>query len=244
MHLARRLCLLALVAVALTGCRLGVSAQIEVARDGSGEAVLVVSLDEALLSELDELAIDPTAELTAVAAAVPTWDLSRTTDGDGGLVLTLRRPADDPQELTDAFRELTAGLTDTDPALAVDLDVDVDDAGAAEVSGTVQLRTPIGPGVVTDEAAAAELAALAADTVDATLVVTLPGEITDSDADEVEGARATWTVPPGEPRTVQATAAAPSSWSPEQLAAVVAGVLLLVSAAVIATVLWRRRRTA
>lgn len=242
MHLARRLCLLALAAVALTGCRLGVSAQVDVARDGSGEAALVVTLDEALLAELDELAIDPTAELTAVAAEAPDWDLTRATDDDGGLVLTLRRGGDDPDELTDAFRELTAGLSETDPALAVDLDLDVDEAGAAEVSGTIELRTPIGPGVVTDEAAAAELAALAVDTVDASLVVTLPGEITASDADEVEGSRAAWTVAAGEPRTVRATAAAPNGWPPEQIAAVAAGALVLVSAVIVAIVLWRRRR--
>lgn len=107
----------------------------------------------------------------------------------------------------------------------------------------MELRTPIGPGVVTDDAAAEDLAQLARDTVDATLVVSLPGEITTSDADEVDGSTLTWVVAPGDaPRPVTATAAAPTGWATETIVAVAALVLMLLSAGVIAVVLRRRRR--
>lgn len=231
---------LALIALLATGCRLGVSAETHVERDGTGTAALVVTLDEALLDELDALDVDPTAELSAAAATVPEWRLSREVTDDDALVITLRRDAGTPQELTDAFRELTSGLHETDPALAVDLELDVDEDGAARLDGTVQLRTPIGPGVVTDEVGAEEMAELAATSVDATLVVSLPGPVTASNADRVEGSALTWQVEPGPPRSVTAESAAPTTWPVETIVVVAAAVLLVISAVVLA-VLFRRR---
>jgi hypothetical protein len=95
---------------------------------------------------------------------------------------------------------------------------------------------------VTDDAAADELAALAAETVDARLVVTFPGGVDDADADEVDGRTATWTLEPGPPRPVTATASAPSPWTPERIAGLAAGVLVVVSAVAIGVVLVRRRQ--
>lgn len=238
----RTLCSLALVAVLAAGCRLGVSAEVDVERDGSGAAALVVTLDEALVEELDALDVDPTAELTAAAAAVPEWQLSREVTDDGALVLTLRREVGTPQELTDAFRELTSGLLETDPALAVDLALDVHEDGAADLDGTVELRAPIGPGVVTEEVGTDEMAELAATSVDATLVVSLPGPVTESDADVVEGSTLTWRVEPGEPRSVSARSAAPTTWPVETIVVVAAAVLLAISAVVLAVLFRRRRR--
>jgi hypothetical protein len=237
----RPLAVLALLAALLAGCRLGVSAEVEVARDGSGTAALVVAFDAELLEELDALAVDPTAELSAAAAADPAWELERRTDDAGGLTLHLHREAADPAELTGALRDLTAGLRDEDPALVVDLDLVVDEDGAAELSGTLELRPPIGPGVVVDEPEAAALAELVETSVDARLVVTFPGSVIASDADRVEGSTATWEVRPGEPRPVDAQAAAPTGWPVETVVAVLAGVLLVVSAVVLAVVLRRRR---
>ncbi|MEX0836580.1 MAG: hypothetical protein WD010_10840, partial [Nitriliruptor sp.] len=133
------------------------------------------------------------------------------------------------------------GLTDTDPALAVDLDLEVDDEGAAQLDGTVQLRTPIGPGLLTDEVTEADLAELAARTVDAALVVTLPGPVTDHDADEIDGSTLTWRVAPGDPRPVTAASAAPEGLTPEQVAALVGGALVLVGLAAVTVVVVRRR---
>lgn len=238
----RTLCSLALVAVLAAGCRLGVSAEVDVERDGSGTAALVVRLDDALVEELDALDVDPTAELTAAAAAVPDWQLSRAVTDDDALVLTLHRETDTPQELTDAFRELTSGLLETDPALAVDVALDVGEDGAASLDGTVELRTPIGPGIVTEEVGSEEMAEQAAASVDATLVVSLPGPVVESNADVVEGSTLTWRVEPGEPRSVTARSAAPTTWPVETIVVVVAAVVLVVSAVVLAVLLRRRGR--
>lgn len=239
----RTICLIAVVATLLAGCRLGVRAEVDVARDGTGTAAVVVTLDAALLAELDELAVDPTAELSAAVRADDAWELERRTSDAGGLELTLRRTADDPAELTDAFRELSAGLSEDDPALLVDLDLVVDEEGAATLSGTLELRPPAGPGVVVDEEASAALAELVAQSVDADLVVSLPGPVTTHDADRVDGSTLTWKVTPGQPRELAAEASAPRGWPLETVVAVVAGLLVLLSAVVVAVVVRRRRRT-
>ncbi|MEX1176971.1 MAG: hypothetical protein WEB09_00785 [Nitriliruptor sp.] len=241
MRCLRPIVAVALLTLALTGCRLGVRAEVSVARDGSGSIAMAATLDRALLDELDELDVDPTAELTAAAVSATEWQVARATGEDGSLTITLERDADGPDELTAALRELTDGLAETDPALAIDLDLDVDDAGAAQVEGTVELRTPIGPGVVTDDAAAAELEDLAADTIDAELVITLPGPITTADADTVDGRTAVWQVEPGAPVAVTAGADAPTGLTDQQLAAIAGGVLLVVVAAGLVAVALRRR---
>lgn len=240
----RTLCVLALLAVVASGCRLGVGAEVEVTRDGSGSAALALTLDAELLAALDDLALDPTAELTAVAATEPAWELTREATDDGALELTLRRDADDPDALTDALRELTAGLDERDPALLVDLDLTVDEDGAAELAGQAQLRPPVGPGVLTDDAAAAELEQLTTDHVDATLTVTLPGPVTATDADAVEGTTSTWSLTPGEARTVSARSAPPPVWPPERIAVVAAAAALAAAVLALVVVLWRRRRRA
>jgi hypothetical protein len=241
----RPVALLALLAVLLAGCRLGIGAEVEVERDGSGTAAVAFDLDPELLDELDELGVDPTAELTAAASQVPEWDLIRTVDEDGSLQVTLTREAVDPDALTEAFEELTAGLTDDDPALLVDLDLAVDDEGAATLSGSAQLRPPVGPGVVLDdEAAATEFDARVAEAVDAVLTVTLPGPIEDDDADEVDGSTLTWRLPVGQERSVMATSAPPPWWSGTWLLVPGAALLIVLSLAALAWVVVRRRRAA
>jgi hypothetical protein len=237
----RTVCLLGVLVVLLAGCRLGVDAEVTLERDGSGTAALVLRLDEGLLGELDALGVDPTAELSAAAAAAPAWELERTAPEDGGLVLALRRDAATPEELTDALRELTAGLDDADPALVTDLDLRLEGDGAAALDGSLVLRPPIGPGVVADEETARELADLVATSVDATLTVTLPGEVDRADADRVDGRSATWQVRPDEPRTVMARSAAPTGWERDAVVLVVGVALLLVSGAVLLVVARRRR---
>lgn len=241
MHRSRPVVLLALLAAVLGGCRLGVHAEVEVDRDGGGTAAVVFALDRALLDELDELGVDPTAELTAAAARAPRWQLTRRS-ADGDLTVTLARDATEPDSLADAFAELTGGLAEADPALLADLDLTVDDDGASSLAGTAQLRPPAGPGLVLDDPD--ELAAFeeqVAETVDASLTVTLPGPIEDDDADRRDGRTLTWDLEPGEERTVTATASAPPWWAEPWVWAVAAGVLgaLLVAALVW---WWRRRR--
>jgi hypothetical protein len=242
-HRSRPVVLLALLAVVLGGCRLGVRAEVEVERDGSGTASIVFELDRALLAELDELGVDPTAELTAAAARAPGWELTRRS-ADGDLTVTLSRDATEPGTLADAFEELTGGLAEADPALLIDLDLAVDEDGASTLGGTAQLRPPIGPGVVLDDPdALAAFEEQVADTVDASLTVTLPGPVEEDDADRREGRTLTWDLEPGEERTVTATASAPPWWEEAWVWAAAAGAL---GALLVAALLWwwlRRRRS-
>lgn len=241
MSVLRHSVVLALLALVAAGCRLTVGAEVVVDRDGSGSAALVFALDGELVAELDALDVDPTAELTAAVAATPSWELSRERTPSDGLVLTLRRSADEAQELTDAFRELTAGLSDDDPALVVDLDLDVDAEGAAELSGEALLRPPVGPGEVVDDEASAALIEQVRTSTEATLTVELPGPVTASDADGVDGRTLTWKLPVDEPRSVSASASAPTGPSTEVLVAIGAGVLLVLAIGAVTWALRRRR---
>ncbi|MTV26519.1 hypothetical protein FTX61_14015 [Nitriliruptoraceae bacterium ZYF776] len=234
------LALLGVVAVVLAGCRVTVTAGAQLDRDGSGRATLTLHLDEALLTELDRLELDPTAELTVVAEEVDDWQLERETVDDG-LALTLARDVGSPEELAAAFAELAAGLSEDDPALLVDLDVAVVD-GASTVTGEVALRPPAGPGTISDDpdVAATEAAAMAAavtEHVDARFELTLPATPETHDADEVTGTTLRYDVAVGAPREVTASAPAPGTPPTEVLVTAAAAALLAVGA----LVLWRRR---
>lgn len=237
---------LVVLALLVTGCRLTVTAGVEVDRDGSGQAVLSLHLDEAMLTELDRLEVDPTAELTAAAEEVDGWEVIRESADDGGLVVTVQRPVATPAELGGAFRELTGGLSDDDPAVLVDLDVTVDVEGAATVDGEVELRAPAGPGLVDPDpdvaaAEAAEMVALVTEHVSAHLELRLPAAPSEHDADTVDGATLRYDLAVGEVRTVTARAPAPGGPPPELLLAAGAGTLVLVAALLTLFVIRRRR---
>jgi hypothetical protein len=213
--------------------------------DAAGRVAVAVVLraDPAALETLDGLGVDPTAELAAVGE-VPGWTVTRTTDPDGGLQVRMEHERTDPATATAAMRELRAGLAAGDPALLVDLDLDVDEAGAADLSGRVQLRPAATPGATLDGEplgpTGEELASLTAQAVEASLQVRFAGRVVDHDADAADGGVLRWTVPVGEDRTVHARAAAPTRWRAWALPAT-AGVALLLAAAL--TVGMRRRRS-
>jgi len=249
----RRLRLAALFACALTlaGCRLGVTGQLTVERDGSGVVGLVLALDRDAVARLDELELDPFAELTAAAVDADGWQVSRSGD-EGGVTVRLAHAAPDPQSMTDALRELTAGLSDDDPALLVDLDLEVAADGAARLDGTAGLRPPTTSGALRDGdpvgPAGEELAALVDDAVTATLEVGLPGPVAQHDADAATGGglfatsatqTLTWDLPVGDVRAVTARSDAPPLLSPPVIAGIAAGGLLLLG---LVTWKWRRRR--
>ena len=240
------LVLFGVLAFVLAGCRLGVSGELSIDRDGSATAEVILAVDAAGLAELDELGVDPTAELAAAAGRVQTWQVTRDVPEEGGLVVRLSRPAADAAAAAAAFRELSAGLTASDPALLIDLDVDVDEEGAVRIDGTATFRAPAPRGATVDgEPAgpgAAELETLTARAVDARFRVTVPGELVEHDADTVEGRTATWDLEVGPTRTVTAVAAAPTG-VPAELVLVGAAVLGLVVLGALAW-WWRHRRRA
>lgn len=220
----------------LSGCELATRAVLDVGDDGSGSVAVEVRMDEGLLTALDELEIDPTAELTAVVAEDPAWRLEREARGEG---LALRAVRDDVDDPAAALAELADGLSDEDPGLLIDLEVDVDGDGRVEVQGSAQLRGPVAPGVVDDEGEPvgpdrAELQELTAAHVTAELEVSLPGRVVGHDADQADGATMRWSLPPDAVVPVRAVAM-PHTIPPEvlwvgggalALAAVAAGVAI------------------
>lgn len=236
---------LAVLALALSGCRIAVTGGLTIADDGVSVAEVELVADRDALAVLDELGVDPTAELAAAAGQSPDWQVTRQAQEDGSLAVRLRRTTPDAEAAADALRELSSGLADADPALLVDLDVDVDGEGAVELAGEVGLRPPATPGASVDGVPvgpdADELARLTADAVRARFTVTVPGQVEDHDADLVDGRTAVWELAGGEPRRIHLAASAPSSW-PD---------LVLVGGAAAAAILlagslwwWARRRRA
>jgi hypothetical protein len=238
------LVLLGVLAFVLAGCRFGVTGELTIDRDGTATAEVVLAVDAAALAELDALGVDPTAELAAAAGRVPAWQVTREVLEEGGLVVRLSRPTADAEAAADAFRELSAGLAEADPALLIDLDVHVDAEGAVRVDGTATFRAPATPGATLDGEPAGpgpdELDSLTAQAVDASFRLTVPGELLEHDADTVEGRTASWELAVGRSRAVTAVAAAPTGVPTE---------LLLVGLVVVALVAlsglvwsWHRRR--
>ena len=234
----------ALLAVVLlaAGCRLDLAADVEVGTDG-GVARLTLALDGGLVAELDALAVDPTAELEAAAAEVEGWDVQRSRRDDGSLDVTLERSVEDASELGPAFRELTAGLADEDPALELDLDVRPGPDAEVAVDGQARLRPPATAGAAIDGdpvgPTGQDLVELMEEHVTAQVAVTLPGEVIDHTGGERDGRTITWEV--GADETVQiAAAAAPAPWwrslPPWALPAAATAVVLVLGA------VWLRRR--
>jgi hypothetical protein len=214
---------------------------LDVAEDGSGTVAVDLRMDERLVAELDDLGLDPAAELSAVVAEDPDWRLQRQAEGEGLRLRAVREETDDP---AGALAALSEGLADDDPALEFDLDIDVDEEGRVALSGTAELRTPTLPGAADADGEAigpdaARLRTLMAEHVTAELQVTLPGRVVGHDADQVDGATMRWSLPPDASVQLRATST-PHVVPPEVL--VVGGGALALAAAAGAVALALRRR--
>jgi hypothetical protein len=235
--------LLLAIVLLLSGCRFDVAADLTIARDGGAAVGLELRVDPEALTRLDDLGVDPTAELAAAAGQVPDWEVTRTADEDGSLTVRLTRSTLDAASAAAALRELSAGLVEADPALVIDLDIEVDEDTAVRLDGTAQLRPPATAGVTVDGEPlgpdADTLARMTADAVDARFSVTVPGELQQHDADTVDGRTATWYLEAGEARRIHATASAPTDTTRWLLAGGAAVLLLLVVGLL---VWWSRRR--
>lgn len=224
-----------LVTLVLSACRLDATADVVVAADGSGSLAVAVELDRDTADRL-------TAGGLSLAPAEPvgwTVDEQVTDDGHG---VTMDAAFDDPAALATLVDGLAAGIDDQDPSLLSSMELDVAADGAVRLDGTAGLRVPSSAGAdVAGWPTADELVALArSEDVTATLRVTFPGDVTDSNASLVAGNTATWELPVGDQVDVRATAAAPSVWASAWIAWAAAGVAVLLVVAVVAR--WRRRR--
>lgn len=210
------------LALALTGCRLGVGTEVDVARDGSATVAVRVRVDGALRAELERLGVDPRVDLDLALADDRTWARSEEVDADGGLVLGFARRVADVADLGDVLRGLADGLAPEDPALVVDLEALPGRRGAVRVAGTVSIRPPAVAGAVRDGQpvgpAGDDLAALTDEVVDATFRLRVPGAIVRHDADRIEGRTLVWDVPVGAERTIDLEAAPAPWWAPSRVA--------------------------
>jgi hypothetical protein len=238
------LLLLLAVALLLSGCRFDVAADLTISRDGAATATLELRADPEALTRLDVLEVDPTAELATAAGQVPDWEITRVMDEDGSLTVRLTRSTVDAASAADALRELSAGLDEADPALLLDLDIDVGEDGSVRLDGTAELRPPATAGVTVDGEPvgpdAGALDRMTAEAVDASFSVTVPGELRQHDSDTVDGRTATWNLEAGEARPIQATASAPTDTTLWLLAGGAAALLLLAVGVLVRW--WRRRR--
>jgi hypothetical protein len=244
-----RALLLAVLVVALSGCRLDVIAPITLHADGTSTAGLSVRFDPRLLAELDAVGVDPTAELSAVVAAEEAWSLERTRDEDGALTVAIRREVADDAELAATYAALSSGLVAEDPALELALEVDRDEQGGVTLAGTGSFRPPLGVGLEVDGVPvgedAAALAALVEETVEVGLEVRMPGVVTSHDGVALDRSTVRVDLEPGVERRFSISSDPPSWWAslpidlPVLLGAMALAVLLVGTVMVL---LGRRRR--
>jgi len=221
----RRLAALVLAtAMLLAGCRVDVATEVDVAPNGSGDLAITVDVDAETAANLAAVGV------SLRPSAVAGWQSDEVTS-DEGLRVVLKTTFDTAGELSARVAELGEGLDDEDPAVLRDVVLTVADDGSAQFDAVAGLLLPSSAGA--DAAGfptAAELRELAAD-MTATLVVTLPGSVSSSNATSVDGATATWDLPVGTMVAVTAVADAPSLWQQGWVpwaAAIAAGVVVLV----------------
>ena len=212
-----RLLLLLVAAGVLAGCRLDLVAPIELDADGSAIVGLSARFDPRMLAELDDLGVDPTAELGAVAAADEAWELERRREEDGSLTVAVTRTLADDAEVGQTYRQLVAGLSEADPALELDVEVVRDDAGGVELAGTALLRPPSTSGLVVDGEevgdGAEALAELVADSVAARVEVRVPGVVAEHDGVRLDARTVRFELEPGERRAISVRSEPPSWWA-------------------------------
>lgn len=227
----------------VSGCRLDLVTTAEVERDGSGTLALSVRLDDALLTELDDLAIDPTVEVTALASELEGWELERTVDDEAAITITLTRRFTEASEVGPALRQLSSGLADADPALLIDLDLDVADDGSARLDGAVAFRAPMTVGAEVDGEVLGpstdELAEMTSEVVHPRLEVAMPGPVDQHDADRVDGRTLSWDISVGQARDVAARSGSPALYEQPWLWAVAGAAIAMILIVLLAL---RRRR--
>ncbi|MFP4310821.1 MAG: LppM family (lipo)protein [Nitriliruptoraceae bacterium] len=242
--------LVALLTLILSGCRLDLVAPIEITPNGAATAGLSVRFDARLLAELDALGVDPTAELGAAVAADPAWQLVRTREEGGELVVALTRQLPDPAAVGQVYRDLVAGLSPEDPALVLDVEVEPLEDGGHRVSGTALLRPPATSGLEVDGEPigpdAQELESLVAEHVTAAVEVRFPGEVVSHDGVALDRSSVRFDLEPGRSRALTAVGAPPAWWARLSLdmttwLVLAGGLVLLVGAGLVLSA--RRRAT-
>lgn len=245
---------LVVAVVALTGCRLDVTADLTIEPDGTGELVVTAVADDELVARKPGLADDLRLD-DAVAAG---WVVQGPTapEEGGGLTLTLRHPVTSAAEATNLLASL--GPPFSGVTLERTLGPEGSNEATTSLSGQLQLTGGFDAFADSDLLAAvggtpfaADLAATGAtpaESVSVTFRADLPGEVESTTGDAADGALE-WQAPlDGQGLDVATTTAqrpdSGSSWAGpvSMLALVLLVVWVLVSIVVIVLVVRARQR--
>lgn len=233
--LVRRCVVVAVLAVVLAACRVGVATEIEVGADGSGALVISVQVDAETADTLTTLG------LSLRPPAVAGWQSDETVSDEFHEVVVSTQFAS-AQELAVRVEELSAGLDEEDPAVLRDVVLMVAEDGAATFDGLAGLQLPSSAGADAPGWPTAEELRTMADDVTASLQVTFPGTVETSNASTVAGRTATWDLTVGTLVPVSARSAAPSVWQQDWVRWTVIGVGVLVLLTVVVLARRSRRR--
>lgn len=189
--------------VLLSACELRADLGVTVGRDGAGELVVTLDVDEELAAAAAAADIDPFADVVeAAAAAADSWSAARAGEG-----VTLRTAFDSPAALTQRSARLAAELDAAELRPLEPLHVEVDDDRITFRGGAALMPTAAVDelGYPVDEAAA-----VLSDAVTYQVGVTMPGEILEASAGgRVAERTVTWEVPAGGRVDLRAVAVRP-----------------------------------
>ena len=230
--------LLCVVALVCTGCQLRLRIDVDVNRNGGGLFALAVAADEELMSLATDAGADPLGDLAARGEElVEGWRVSDETDDAGARTVTLSAPFEDPEQFAALTREVSAALDADEATLLEPLRLAVDEE--VRLTGGAAAR----PGRAVREYGLSRKAAVRridqAEAFDYDVTVTLPGEVTSSNATGERDGALLWEVPVGERVEIAAASTRPGPPILKAVGGAVAG------AAVAGVVLWllaRRRR--
>jgi len=169
--------LVALLAVLISGCRAEVRLLLDVSEDGSGTVTAEVGINNQLRDLIDQLAGDSETIISGLDLGLEGDGTTRT---EGEMTVYATQAAfDDEADIATAaagnFTSFTLEITDDGTSLEATLDV----AGELDLS-----QFPVAPNTID------------AETLEAHIIVSLPGDITDHNADEITSdGRFSWDIP-------------------------------------------------
>jgi hypothetical protein len=205
-----RTCSMLLIASVVTllvsGCQLRTGVDVRVDGDGGGALSLTLVTDEELRDAATRVGADPLGTLADTVEELPGWQVRRPGGASPGRI-TLATTFADPDDLARVSRELADAVAapEMQPLQPWQLVVD---------AATIELRGGAGlelmPAVTDLGIARARADTLLADSVQLRVTAAMPGEVLESNADEVtRDGRATWTIAPGERRQLRVVARRP-----------------------------------
>lgn len=235
-----------LLAVLATGCQLRLGVDVDVNSSGGGTLAVALSADRELLARAEQAGADPLERLATTGRELRAdgWHTSDRTAEDGGRTVRLSAAFADPDEF-DALAADLAGALDADEVTLLEplrLRLDEERIRLTGAAG-LRPRKAVSDYGLTGREAVRLLRE--SDALDYQVTVTLPGEVLETTAAEVDGSRLTWPIRAGESVDIAAVGERPGPPLLRLLIGGLAGGLL--AAAILAVVARRRtvkRRTA